>query len=115
MFTKRLALVLLFVTALWMGPEATGCWAVAEAAGSPALEAAWSRLPLRFEANEGQVGSAVLFVSRGPGFNLSLTPEGASLLLFERQRAAADEAEPSTRAHAVDLRLVGGSGAAQVA
>ena len=38
-----------------------------------------TRLPLRFEPNRGQVSSEARFLSRGPGYTLFLTDEGAVL------------------------------------
>ncbi|MGH9769259.1 MAG: hypothetical protein ACREAB_17685, partial [Blastocatellia bacterium] len=42
---------------------------------------AYGRLPLSFEVNEGQTESRVKFLSRGPGYNLFLTPTEAVLEL----------------------------------
>lgn len=43
--------------------------------------AAYGRLPLSFEANQGQSDPAVTFLSRGPGYTLFLTPSEAVLSL----------------------------------
>ncbi len=118
MLRKRLGFVLVSVIALSLGSAAAVCEALDQTggtAGSSALEASWGRLPLRFEANEGQLDSRVLFVSRGSGFNLSLTREGASLLFVEPARRGMAEAAVPPRSLAVDLRLVGGNAAPQVA
>jgi hypothetical protein len=45
------------------------------------LGAAYGRLPLSFEANQGQAGSEVKFLSRGNAYNLFLTPTEAVLTL----------------------------------
>jgi hypothetical protein len=45
------------------------------------VAAAFSALPLQFEANRGQTDRRVLFLSRGPGYALFLTREGAVLNL----------------------------------
>jgi uncharacterized repeat protein (TIGR01451 family) len=45
-----------------------------------ALEA-YGRLPMRFEANRGQTGRGVRFLSRGSGYTLFLTGDGAVLRL----------------------------------
>jgi hypothetical protein len=42
---------------------------------------AFSRLPLSFEPNVGQTDSQVKFLTRGPGYNLFLTPDEAVLSL----------------------------------
>jgi hypothetical protein len=45
------------------------------------ISAAYGKLPLTFEANEGQVQRPVKFLSRGPGATLFLTPTEAVLSL----------------------------------
>jgi hypothetical protein len=45
--------------------------------------AAYSQLPLRFEANRGQTDSRVMFVSRGDGYGLFLTRREAVLALSD--------------------------------
>src|SRR5215218_8919381 len=47
----------------------------------------YGRLPMRFEANRGQAGGGVRFLSRGSGYTLFLTGGGAVL----RLRGAAEE------------------------
>src|SRR5262245_55122597 len=42
---------------------------------------AYAKLPMRFEANSGQVDSRVNFLSRGQGYNLYLTPTESVLTL----------------------------------
>lgn len=66
---------------------------VALQAAAPAIPAAvktavnarlvetYGKLPLSFEANQGQTGDQVKFVSRGPGYTLFLTPSEAVLAL----------------------------------
>lgn len=44
-------------------------------------EAALSRLPLQFEANEGQADAEARFVAHGSGYNVFLTPREATLAL----------------------------------
>lgn len=72
--------------------------AAATTARSPRAEAAPPGLPLRFEANRGQLDARVRFLARGPGYALFLTRTGATLTL-ERAGAAA---------HVVSMRVVGG-------
>jgi hypothetical protein len=61
---------------------------------SPALkaeiEANYGKLPLGFEANQGQTDSQVQFLARGRGYALFLTPTEAVLSL----------AKPQAKAHA---------------
>ncbi len=45
------------------------------------IEAAYGRLPLQFEANQGQVDASVKFLARGRGYNLFLTSTEAVLVL----------------------------------
>jgi hypothetical protein len=48
---------------------------------------AYGKLPLSFEANEGQVDGRVKFISRGPGYGLFLTSTEAVLVLRKKSRA----------------------------
>ncbi len=91
-----------------------------------ALEEAYGRLPIAFEANRGQSDPSVKFLSRGGGYGLFLTPTETVLSLtkpaVERSHsngspsslagdASADEpAKTST----VRMQLVGGNPSAQV-
>ncbi|HVF57922.1 MAG TPA: SBBP repeat-containing protein [Pyrinomonadaceae bacterium] len=67
------------------------------------IDEAYAKLPLSFEANEGQVrgGDAVKFVSRGEGYSLFLTPTGATLTL---DRPAAPAAKTKADAGAEGVR-----------
>jgi hypothetical protein len=51
----------------------------------PELNKAFNRLPIRFEANNGQADPEVKFISRGPNYSLSLTPDEATLTLATRR------------------------------
>ncbi|MGH7790783.1 MAG: hypothetical protein ACREOB_00570, partial [Thermodesulfobacteriota bacterium] len=55
------------------------------------VEEAYGKLPLSFEANQGQTNAQVKFLSRGSGYTLFLTPTEAVLTL--RQRSKAKEPE----------------------
>ncbi len=46
-----------------------------------AVQAAYGRLPLHFEANRGQVDARVDFLARGPRYTLFLTADEAVLSL----------------------------------
>src|SRR5262249_46887538 len=50
------------------------------------LRETFGRLPLQFEANEGQTDARVQFLARGPGYTLFLTPAEA---VFRLQTAGA--------------------------
>src|SRR5688572_8713313 len=49
------------------------------------VQEAYGKLPLSFEANQGQTASQVRFLSRGPGYTLFLTPTEAVLALRGRE------------------------------
>jgi hypothetical protein len=57
----------------------------------PAVVGNYGRLPLTFEANQGQSASQVKFISRGPGYSAYLTSDGMSLSL----RASHAELSPT--------------------
>src|SRR5580704_2530351 len=50
---------------------------------------AYGKLPLAFEANQGQTGADVRFLSRGDGYSLFLTEQEAVLALRQSARGAA--------------------------
>jgi hypothetical protein len=50
----------------------------------------YGQLPLSFEANQGQAGPSVKFLSRGNGYSLFLTGDGAVLALGQSGRKAAE-------------------------
>ena len=50
----------------------------------------YSQLPLSFEANQGQADPSVKFLSRGSGYSLFLTRDGAVLALGQSGRNAAE-------------------------
>jgi hypothetical protein len=58
--------------------------------------ATYGRIPLTFEANQGQLDGRVKFLSRGPRYGLALTEDGAVLRLLGEKTAT------------VQMRLVGG-------
>src|ERR1035438_7085565 len=97
MKSKRVALCL-----LWMIPGATALigqtatnvhaasvWSarIPEPARQGVIEA-YGRLPLIFEANQGQTGSEVKFLSRGPGYSLFLTSTETVLSLNKPEDGA---------------------------
>lgn len=58
-----------------------------DAATKAKVLALYDRLPLRFEANRGQVDNRVNFLARGSGYNLFLTPTEAVLRLHPISKA----------------------------
>ena len=81
--------VLMVVVALSVMP-ATTLWAdtMEEVAPSPpsiaTVQSSYGKLPLQFEANQGQVDEQVTFLARGPGYRLFLTPSESVLVLQQR-------------------------------
>lgn len=73
-------------------------------AAAPALDAAkarpaaiaenYGKLPLHFEANQGQFGKDARFVSRGKGYNLALTLTSAAISLRSADGHAVVEMQP---------------------
>lgn len=55
------------------------------ALSKPQLTATLMRLPLQFEANQGQVDESVKFLARGKGYTLFLTPTESVLVLQQRE------------------------------
>ena len=70
---------------------ATGSPGAAPAPDSEAIAARLAALPLRFEANRGQFDPRVSFLARGSGYELFLTPDGATLVLRRGSEGGADE------------------------
>jgi hypothetical protein len=64
---------------------------------------AYGRLPLSFEANQGQVDSQVNFFSRGNGYSLFLTPTEALLNLSQESGTRGQESGN----HLLEMQLVG--------
>ncbi len=75
-----------------------------ERAARSRISEMYGRLPLSFEANQGQADASVKFVSRGVGYQLYLTGNEATLAL-KRSDAADDASEAEQRA-VLRLRLV---------
>jgi hypothetical protein len=84
---------------------------------------AYGKLPLSFEANQGQTDNRVNFVSRGKGYTLFLTPTEAVLSLTkdepkakgQRQEAKRKQEQPeSTPSSVLRMQLVGANSQPQV-
>src|SRR5687768_7966162 len=71
----------------------------------------YGKLPLHFEANQGQAHEDVRFLSRGPGYSLYLTAGEAVLVLAQPNADAKGEAQPrekpQEKSAALRMRLVG--------
>jgi hypothetical protein len=85
-----ISLRLLTLTLVVLGPvgrlEAAGpSPSPAPAVSNLQLTATLMRLPLQFEANQGQVDAQVTFLARGTGYTLFLTPSESILVLQQRE------------------------------
>lgn len=101
--------------------RATDVSAHVPAAGRAAVAADFGRLPLSFEANEGQSDARAQFISRGNGYALFLTDSAAVLSLHKsnpellrRDKRERDAALPS-KTDVIRMELQGGNERAQVA
>ena len=94
-------------------------------AGQTSVKQNYARLPLTFEANQGQADSRVKFLSRGNGHNLFLTPTEAVLTLQHataethsknsfRSRKRATGSKGDRRQAVLRMKLVGANPAAEV-
>jgi hypothetical protein len=87
------------------------------------VRARYGTLPLMFEANQGQTDSNVLFLARGPGYNLFLTADRAVLALQDFQasgrlgsgKAASHGKQPGTDDAVLAMKLVGANSKATIA
>jgi hypothetical protein len=61
-----------------------------EHAASHSVAERWGNLPLAFEGNHGQTDSVVNYLSRGPGYNIYLTSQAATLTVLNRQSDQTD-------------------------
>jgi hypothetical protein len=81
------------------------------------LAAEYGKLPLSFEANQGQTDTPVRFLSRGNGYALFLTDKAAVLELTKSEPSKADETKSAARANKTDvirMELAGASQSVQV-
>jgi uncharacterized repeat protein (TIGR01451 family) len=81
-----------------------------DSAARTRIDSAYGKLPLQFEANQGQQPAQVKFLSRGQDYTVFLTPDGVVLSLRKvRQQIRIDQPEPPVREPkleaAADLRL----------
>ncbi|HEU5407008.1 MAG TPA: SBBP repeat-containing protein, partial [Nitrospira sp.] len=92
-----ISLRLLTITLVFLGPvgrsEAAAPLSPAPAVSNPQMTATLMRLPLQFEANQGQVDEHVTFLARGTGYRLFLTPSESVLVLQQRESTT----EPAQR------------------
>jgi hypothetical protein len=73
----------------WLSPRfSVGRGAEPDGAAKPRLIEAYGKLPLHFEANQGQVEGTVRYLSRGSGYGLFLTSTEAVLTLRRGNQAS---------------------------
>jgi hypothetical protein len=69
----------------------------------------YGKLPLHFEANQGQTHKDVRFLSHGAGYSLYLTADEAVLVLAKPNPDAKRDARPQAKPVALHISLVGAS------
>src|SRR5258708_39082226 len=74
-------------------PESSKLWAAA----------AYGRLPMAFEVNQGQTDAWVKFLSRGSGYTVFLTPREAVVGLRRPKREATVKQEASESGRSAEL------------
>ena len=100
-------------------PAGAASPAPASTAASKRVAAHYGKIPLGFEANQGQTDPHAQFLSRGSGYSLFLTPDEV-ILNLERQKPASSSQAPGRKPEAtpVDIlrmKLVGANTGAAVA
>ncbi|WP_353071415.1 SBBP repeat-containing protein [Tunturiibacter gelidoferens] len=114
----HLSLPLLLVILLPLPAMAQTSAAASNHPAHPVPATDYGKLPLSFEANQGQTDSQVRFLSRGHGYSLFLTDSAAVLTLARPEPpAASDYSSPPQKNHAarsintdaVCMELVGAS------
>jgi hypothetical protein len=68
------------------------------------IKESYGKLPLRFEANQGQTDPRVKFLSRGSGYTFFLTPEEAVLVLRSAPSEKAAKPGPKTASREIPSR-----------
>jgi len=105
----RIAAVTATLLPLWT-PKLRAASGAQDAATRAHIDNSYAKLPLQFEANQGQQPVEVKFLSRGKDYTVFLTPDGATLSLRKvRRQIRLDKpgppvTEPELEA-AADLRL----------
>lgn len=76
----------------------------------------YGELPLAFERNDGQFPRESKFISRGPGYDLFLTSQGAVLNLrkYEPANNAKGETAPAASSLRLDLKMIRAGGSVAV-
>jgi len=94
---------------------------MSETLAPPDWKEAYGKLPMSFEANQGQTDASVQFLSRGSGYSLFLTSGNAMLVLSKNTEPATGKHEvpprrdagPERKSTTVQMQLVGANADAQ--
>jgi len=116
-------LMMLFTVSSTKAPQPTGKPGSQETHGSQRkldqvnqlrLSHAYEKLPLRFEANQGQTSLEAEFVSRAPGYTLFLTPREAVFSMSVPRAKGIARPQSSPNNSVLRMKLVGASQKTQV-
>jgi hypothetical protein len=78
--------------------------------------AAYGKVPLHFEANQGQADASAKFVAHGPGYSILLEPTSVDLVLHQEKIIPARRGAPtSVQAEAIRMTMLGANPAATMA
>ena len=78
-----------------------------DAATQVHLQASYGKLPMAFEANQGQSDAAVRYLARGPGYNLFLTETEAVLSLDRGETNKRGPQKPAAESSVLHLKFMG--------
>jgi uncharacterized repeat protein (TIGR01451 family) len=116
----RIAAVTAALFPLWTSNLRAGS-GTPDAAARSRIDSSYGKLPLQFEANQGQQPAPVRFLSRGKDYTVFLTPDGALLSLRKlRQQVRIDKPGPAVQEPQMEasadlrLKLEGGNPAVQL-
>src|SRR6266404_1416106 len=113
-----------FVLGMYLGVSLT-LVAQVNRPGSARIVESYGKLPLAFEANQGQSDPHVKFLSRGAGYSLSLTSNEAVLALHEasrrepalpgaKARTAPEKTSREIKSAVLRMKMVGANAKAEV-
>ena len=71
------------------------------------IDAAYGKLPLAFEVNNGQTAAEINFVARGSGYGLALTPTSATLQMRARASGTNEDRSQKIRSSFADSKKKG--------
>jgi len=114
-FTALLCLLALLAMSAGRPPRLAGRTKSEIRNPQSAIAVSYARLPLSFEANQGQADEWVKFVSRGPGYTLFLTGSEAVLALNQPQPAPAKSGRTQRDAPMERWRPAGPGGFSELA